>query len=303
MQVEQALFLKKEQHFLSNDLVFDFCGISKTLPFHSFGPAIRHNYIVHIVLDGKGTYHVRDQQYTLKKGDIFLIRPGESTFYRSDVEMPWVYAWISFSGDTAKKIIAHTPFKEENYTIISEDIQKYTDVILECFDYAADTLANELKLTELLYRFLRLLLADNGVIPSPNKKKLSQLSLETIEFIREHYTEDITVQEIADHLSVNRSHLSRVFHENLGMSVKEYLLGIRINRAAFLLSMTNETVEAIAYQAGFHSLIVFSRMFKKKTGETPTDYRKRAKKEEYENLSLQHILKQLEHQEIVSRAT
>ena len=46
---------------------------------------------------------------------------------------------------------------------------------------------------------------------------------------------------------------------------------------AFLLSLTDESVESIAYQVGFNSLVVFSRMFKKSTGETATNYRKRMK--------------------------
>ena len=41
--MEQAIFLKKEQRQLKTDLHFDYCGISKTLPFHAFGPAIRQN--------------------------------------------------------------------------------------------------------------------------------------------------------------------------------------------------------------------------------------------------------------------
>ena len=69
--MEQAIFLKKEQRQLKTDLHFDYCGISKTLPFHAFGPAIRQNYTLHIVMEGKGTYQVKNQQYHLKKGDLF----------------------------------------------------------------------------------------------------------------------------------------------------------------------------------------------------------------------------------------
>ena len=60
--MEQAIFLKKEQRQLKTDLHFDYCGISKTLPFHAFGPAIRQNYTLHIVMEGKGTYQVKNQQ-------------------------------------------------------------------------------------------------------------------------------------------------------------------------------------------------------------------------------------------------
>src|SRR5699024_12633939 len=130
-----------------------------------------------------------------------------------------------------------------------------------------------------------------------------QRTIETVKYIEQHYPENLTVEEIARQLSVNRSHLSRVFKNQLGTSIKEYLIGVRINRAAFLLSLTDDSVESIAYQVGFNSLVVFSRMFKKTTGETATNYRKRMKNEASKNLSLGALKKELEEQEIVSWST
>ncbi|PHE52840.1 AraC family transcriptional regulator, partial [Bacillus toyonensis] len=152
--MEQAIFMKKEQHHFSSEFYFDFCGFSKTLPFHTFGPAVRNSYIIHVVLDGKGTYYVKDEKYSLKKGSIFLIPPGESTFYRSDAEEPWLYAWLSFGGKVAEEIIHYSSFKEGNYSVSSTNIQQYSDIILECMNCSNGTLEDELKLNELTYRFL-----------------------------------------------------------------------------------------------------------------------------------------------------
>ncbi|WP_165038030.1 AraC family transcriptional regulator [Enterococcus sp. ZJ1622] len=301
--MEQAIFLKKEHQQLDKKLYFDFCGFSKTLPFHSFGPAIRQDYILHIVMEGKGTYHVKNKQYHLKKGDLFLIRPGDSTFYLADAEEPWIYFWLSFGGPEADEIIRHSLFKEDKYTMISSNIQKYIDIILECMNYSPESLANELYLNSLTYRFLAVLLEDGGKISLGEQKVYSPLAVETVKYIGEHYAEQLTVEGIAKHLAVNRSHLSRVFHNHMGTSIKEYMIGVRINRAAFLLSLTNESVENIAYQVGFNSLVVFSRMFKKSTGETATSYRKRMKNEDLKNITLESLKKQLEKQAVVSWST
>lgn len=301
--MEQTIFLKKEQHLLKTDLHFDFCGISKTLPFHSFGPAIRQNYILHIVMEGKGTYQVKNQQYHLKKGDLFLIRPGDSTFYLADGEDPWMYCWLSFGGSAADEIICHSQFKEDQYTMVSSDIQKYIDTILACLPYTDETMENELHLNELTYRFLAALLEDGGKIHLGEPKIYSPLTVETVEYIEAHYAEPLTVEGIAQQLAVNRSHLSRVFSNHMAISVKEYILGVRINRGAFLLSMTEDSVENIAEQVGFNSLVVFSRMFKKLTGETATAYRKRMKNEDFKNVSLNELKERLEKQAIVHRAT
>ncbi|MFV0558838.1 MAG: helix-turn-helix domain-containing protein [Enterococcus sp.] len=301
--MEKAIYFRKEQRYLSSELYFLFCGVSQTLPFHSFGPAIRENYILHIVLEGKGVYFVKEQQYHLKKGDIFLIRPGETTFYRSDAEDPWVYAWLSFGGKVADEIITHSEFKADGCTMVSTDTKPYIDIILACFDYKEGLIENEVKLNELTYRFLGVLLNDLGQLDLGSQRRFSRLTVEAVDFIRQHYFEEITITEIANHLAVNRSHLSRVFKNYLDMSIQEFLIGVRINRAASLLSATEETVEAIAFKVGFNSLVVFSRMFKKSTGETPTQYRNRLKKEEITQVSAQDIKQLLESQSTVSRAT
>ncbi|MBO0462063.1 AraC family transcriptional regulator [Enterococcus sp. DIV1298c] len=301
--MEKAIFLKNKHQPLSKELYFDFCGFSKTLPFHSFGPAIRHDYILHIVMEGKGIYRVKDRQYQLKKGDLFLIRPGDATFYLADGEEPWVYSWISFGGPVADKIIHHSLFKEDQYTMVSSEISKYVEIILACMNYSPENLADELQLNALTYQLLALLLEDGGHIRLGEQKNYSSLAIDTIQYIEEHYSKRLTVEAIAQHLAVNRSHLSRVFKNQLGISIKEYMIGVRINRAAFLLSLTEESVEAIAYQVGFNSLVVFSRMFKKFTGETATSYRKRMNNEKIKGVSAEQLKKQLEEQAIISWAT
>lgn len=62
-------------------------------------------------------------------------------------------------------------------------------------------------------------------------------------------------------------------------------------------------MESIAYQVGFNSLVVFSRMFKKSTGETATNYRKRMKNKNFKNIALDTLKKQLEKQTTVSWTT
>ncbi|PFJ18184.1 AraC family transcriptional regulator [Bacillus cereus] len=301
--MEQAIFIKKEHHHFSSELHFDFCGFSKTLPFHAFGPAVRNSHIIHVVLDGKGKYYVKDKKYSLKKGDLFLIPPGTSTFYRSDGEEPWLYAWLSFGGKVAEEIIHFSNFKDDNYAVTSANIQQYSDIILECMKCSYSTLEDELKLNELTHRFLRLLLTDGVELSTGVKQKFSRLAIEAMTYIGEHYIEEITVSDVANHLAVNRSHLSRVFHKHIGVGMRDWIIRMRINQAAYLLSMTNESVENISYQVGFRSLVTFSRMFKKVTRETPTHYRKRMSKENFQAISLSSLKLLLDEQEVISRAT
>jgi AraC-like DNA-binding protein len=214
-----------------------------------------------------------------------------------------MYGWLSFSGEAAETILQHTHFRDAHYTMVSSNIQNYIDTILACLSFSEETMENELRLNALTHQFLADLIADGGKSHLGETKKYSPLAVETVAYIEAHYSEQLTVEAIARQLSVNRSPLSRVFRKHMDSSIKDYILGFRINRAAFLLSMTEETVETIAGQVGFNSLVVFSRMFKKMTGETATAYRKRMKREESQTISLDGWKQQLEKQAVVRRAT
>ena len=87
-----------------------FCGKENCEPGHSFGPAVRPHYLLHVVLDGKGFYRKNGVTYSLHKGDAFLIPPMESTYYEADQEDPWTYAWVGFDGKNCKQTLRQTVF-------------------------------------------------------------------------------------------------------------------------------------------------------------------------------------------------
>lgn len=73
-----------------------FYGWEACEPGHTFGPAVRDNYLVHYVFKGRGKYYRDAQCYGVEKGDIFVIRPGEVTTYAADDTDPWEYCWLCF---------------------------------------------------------------------------------------------------------------------------------------------------------------------------------------------------------------
>ena len=82
-----------------------YCGREDCEKGHFFGPAVRSHQLIHFVLKGKGIYRTEYGEYEIKEGEAFLIRPGEVTYYRADLEEPWSYAWIAFDGDEAEALL------------------------------------------------------------------------------------------------------------------------------------------------------------------------------------------------------
>lgn len=94
-------------------------------------------------------------------------------------------------------------------------------------------------------------------------------------YIQDHFTEDITLSDIAKKFGYNEKYLSHTLHELTGTHFRKLLTLYRINKAKELLSMKNQTnISSIALASGFSALNTFHRAFKEATGITPTEYKK-----------------------------
>ena len=103
-------------------------------------------------------------------------------------------------------------------------------------------------------------------------KPFNDLS-EVVEYLHNNYTKDISSQELASLIDLSVGHLNRKFKNIMGETPIQYLLKVRINKAAERLKMTDDTIAEIAYTCGFNNQTYFNRQFKKLTGLTPKMYR------------------------------
>lgn len=92
--------------------------------------------------------------------------------------------------------------------------------------------------------------------------------------IAEGYTDpDFSLAAAMASAPLNRDHLRRLFVQQLGQTPHEYLTALRIDKAKLLLSQGNTTVSDVAYRCGFYDRLYFSKVFRKATGVTPSQWR------------------------------
>lgn len=94
-------------------------------------------------------------------------------------------------------------------------------------------------------------------------------------YINDHISQNITLSEIAQHVYINPSYLSRIYKKLSGMNLFDYISWARIEKAKSLLSDDNSCIADIAVSVGFNSISYFSSVFKKKVGVSPMEYKKR----------------------------
>lgn len=100
-----------------------------------------------------------------------------------------------------------------------------------------------------------------------------QIYLDIMDYVKLNNNRNIRISEIADHFGYNEKYLSHLFAKLTGIPLKQYILNQKIDAANFMLTDTNKPISDIAKELGYPDVHNFSRMYKKVTGLTPSDFR------------------------------
>lgn len=139
----------------------------------------------------------------------------------------------------------------------------------------------EMQTVELLLKLWRMLYekadsAENFSAPRSCARTQAKLQV-MMQYIHKNYPYPVTLDDIAQTVSMSKSSVLNIFHKNIHMSPINYLVDYRLKRAAKLLVSTQNSVSSIAGDVGFENTGYFCRKFKEVFQTTPGEYRKRAK--------------------------
>ena len=263
------------QNLLDLDLIQ--CGSEACLPGHSFGPAVRDHYLIHFALSGKGIFQTERRTWALHEGDGFLIFPHDVTFYQADVQDPWQYAWVGFQGTKADTWLHQAGLTVENPVFSARD-----DYIRQCFRQmiGAGTMGagRELRLLGILYLFLSELAEmagpERGASGKPNRKE--EYVKKALDYFRMHYARPIGVSDAAAHVGLDRSYFSEVFREVAGQPPRDFLIRLRMEKACQFLRNPGLSIGDIARSVGYDDPLLFSKVFRKHLGASPSAFRQSA---------------------------
>lgn len=107
-----------------------------------------------------------------------------------------------------------------------------------------------------------------------SQPKIADVAFEVRKYIDDHFTENLTLTDLADRFFVSYSYLSKTFHKTYGMTFQKYVYMLRMEYAITLLHRSELSIENIATQVGYENLFNFSRAFKLYYGMAPSYFRK-----------------------------
>ncbi|RAV20741.1 AraC family transcriptional regulator [Paenibacillus contaminans] len=131
----------------------------------------------------------------------------------------------------------------------------------------------QIRMKSMLFEFIYELFSQ--LKNSKDRGSPSDLVAYALRYIHEHYTEAVSMDQLADLLGCSSSYMYRLFKAEIGKSPNDYIIGIRMEQARQFLLTTKLNLREIALSVGYSDVYYFSRLFKKQFGVSPLQTRKR----------------------------
>jgi len=221
--------------------------------------------------------------YQLKKNHLFPLNPGQlhcsETYGEPIIEIkPFLAIFIdkNFMQMMSKKLFNHREVIFDNINnSITVDFRNILNKFIE--EINNKPVGYELMIENLDKQIAISLLRD--LDNNLNKKFLNTDQSDkksinkAIYFINNNYDKELSLEEVAATANYSPYHFIRVFKEETGKTPFQYLLDIKIDKAKEKLYNSNKTISDICYECGFNNRSHFSFIFKRKTGNSPSEYR------------------------------
>lgn len=227
---------------------------------------INMEYNIHFVFSGRGTLIIDGIKYTPEKGDIFMLCPRTHVSYFDSSDSPWQYCWgalgISDNHPALSALSLNRNYPVKKYS--------FDDPV---WNIVRDGLAN--------YRsgkyspFYPSVLAVNILDRLATNEKIVVKPADRIKRIIDTSEIIPTVKEVSNKLEIDRTTVFRLFKQEYGISVKQYIDDSRYGRVCELLKSTAYPIRDISRLCGFDNPHYFSRAFRKRYGISPSQWRNR----------------------------
>ena len=230
-----------------------------------------NEYQLVYILEGRGHLEMDDVGYEIEAGTVFLLFPDIRHAYRPDPATGWTENWVGFTGPHMDDLLAGGIISP------SRPVYRpgYQHALVEGFQY----IFRQVKQQAPLYQFrvcaevLKLLaetLSQERL--SAQQVKAQEIVLHAKRYIEANIQLVFDLESLAAEVGLSLTHIGDVFKGYTGMTPYQYGIHVKINRAKEILAGGESSVKEIAWQVGFEDQFYFSRLFKKKTGYSPSQW-------------------------------
>ena len=250
-------------------------------------------YEIEVIIDGQGTQNLNGQLYPLQKGCVTILTPLD--FHQSDPDGALTIYNLMFRSELFNREddldtngnnrpssnlfsleFLRLLCNSEKDHIIYFNETEFAEILSICqlleAEYTQTARLQNILLQNLLECFIILLL--RKIQPEYNDSDTlgTELIQKSILFLQQNFKNNPSLSETAIAINLNANYFSQRFKESTGQNFIEYLTGLKLSYAKKLLRTGTLSVTEVCFASGFTSLSNFMKVFRSKTGCTPTQY-------------------------------
>jgi len=270
--VESKYFFFDTDPKQKQELAIVFGGFEKCAPDFEIKRKTYPYYVIEIPIKGCCQLKIASSQYKLTENFIGGFPPGVPHHYKSDKQNPMEHIFIAFTGSAAKGLFDTSGLGKGGVlkinnsgeilylaqTILKKGLEKTLHSHELCCNYLKNLLLEQAKGT--------CFSGHGGFVSMDTYKRCRK-------YIDENFSTIFLPSEAAAKCNINVRYMSRLFRKYTNISPHEYIMRLKLNKAANLLLVSNLTVKEIARMTGFADQYHFSKNFRKFHGLSPLHYR------------------------------
>lgn len=232
---------------------------------------------------GNGQVVLNKSHYDYEDGSFTFIPQNYPHTTNSKISSHWSFLYfdaeelilVAFSGNLYKGEKIRTSINKNAFVFSAEEAPYLGNLVLMILDlisqggtYSKDSI--QCALVNIILQVLRIKGKDIQSIDSENRSKI----VAALEYINDHYREDIMICDLADCCHLSETHFRRLFQTDMNMSPVEYINLIRVQAACDYMKKEDCHMEKVADRVGYQTMSTFNRNFKQIVGISPYQWKK-----------------------------
>jgi AraC-like DNA-binding protein len=224
------------------------------------------------ITKGEGIFTAEDVTYKIRPGSLLLILPGMKHRYRPLFETGWHERWVGFRGKYFDNL-ADEHILSREHVFFDAGLSDYPISVF-------NAIFDEARTQRPLYQFkactgIMSLIAETAARERRKQPNYYQKIVEKAKYLMEsNICGAVNLAVLSERLGISSSRLFKIFKTCTSMTPYQYYIHIKIHKAETLLEQNDIPVKEAAHRMGFEDQYYFSRIFKHKTGFTPSQWRK-----------------------------
>lgn len=240
-------------------------------------PTGRGDYQLLYISEGKAHFFFNGKERVITKGNMILFRPYETQmYYYYASEKPEAY-WVHFTGYDVERILDYYKMPKGENVFFTGTSPDYQWLFRQMIQELQLLRVNYEELSSMMLRHIFVMI--NRYLQegqSASSDVINEIERAT-HYFNENYNKQISIEQYAESCHMTSCWFINNFKKITKMTPMQYIVSLRINNAINLIENTDYNISEIANAVGYENSLYFSRLFRKYTGMSPSEYRKHYK--------------------------